>query len=70
MLAISVDVRQLHPGEIRVVHGGGLPGRIAADFGGPTAGRWWPLVRNVLGSRDLLQRNPDRLHHAEAAQAQ
>ena len=69
-LAISVDVRQLHPGEIRVVHGGGMPGRLAADFGGPAAGRWWPLVRDVLGAGDLLQRDPDCLHHPEAAQAQ
>lgn len=47
-----------------------MPGRFAANFGGPTAGRRWPLVRNVLGASDLLQRDPDRLHHPEAAQAQ
>ncbi|KAK1124803.1 hypothetical protein K0M31_006163 [Melipona bicolor] len=47
-----------------------MPGRFAANFGGPAAGRRWPLVRDVLGAGDLLQRDPDRLHHPEAAQAQ
>lgn len=67
---ISVDVRQLHSGEIRVVHSGGMPGRVVANFGGPATGRWRPLVRNVLGACDLLQRDTDRLHHAEAASTQ
>lgn len=69
-LLIPVDVRQLHPGEIRVVYRGGLPGRVPANFGGATAGCRRPLVRNVPGPGDLLQRDTDGLHIAEAAQAQ
>jgi len=66
----AADLRQLHPGQIRIVHRGGLPGRISADFGGAASRRRRSLVRHFLGTGDLLQRNIQRVHHPQAAQAQ
>lgn len=64
------DVRQLHAREIRVVHGGRLPGRLAPDLGGQSAGRRGPLVRHLLGPGHLLQRDPLRHDNPAAPQAQ
>lgn len=44
--------------------------RVPADLGGAAPGRRRFVVRHVLGTGDLLQRDAQRLDHPQALQAQ
>uniref|UniRef100_A0A8D8NRY1 (northern house mosquito) hypothetical protein n=1 Tax=Culex pipiens TaxID=7175 RepID=A0A8D8NRY1_CULPI len=59
---------KLHPGQVRVVHGQWLPGRVPAGGGSvPHPGRWH-VVRHHVGTGHLLQRDPVTRHDGQIAQ--
>lgn len=59
---------KLHPGQVRVLHGQWLPGRVPAGGGSvPHPGRRH-VVRHHVGTGHLLQRDPVTRHDGQIAQ--